>query len=91
MTRATYKNVPFAFSRITSRTWPLVLWSSCRDLMVDSLWSMTLETALQWKGLGGTIGLVIVGLFWFGATIGILCVMEVRDEIRMFVVIDVIR
>ena len=43
------------------------------------LWGMTLGIALQWSGITGTIGLVIVGLFWFGATIGILCVMEVRD------------
>jgi hypothetical protein len=39
---------------------------------------MTLEKALGLSGVFGTIALVITVAFWFGLTVFILCIMEVR-------------
>lgn len=44
---------------------------------------MTIGGFLHPKGFSGWIGLVLMGSLWLNATIGILCVMEVRLSIVM--------
>jgi hypothetical protein len=41
---------------------------------------MTIEKFLGPTSVFGWIGLVIMGSIWFGLTIGILCIMEVRFD-----------
>jgi len=41
---------------------------------------MTIEGFLGPTSVLGWVGLVCMGGFWFGATIGILCIMEVRVD-----------
>ena len=38
---------------------------------------MTIEGFLEPVSIMGWITLIIVGCFWFGLTIGVLCIMEV--------------
>ena len=57
------------------RLWALSL---AHAQLSEVLWSMTIEGFLGPSTLFGWAGLIIMGFFWFGATIGILCVMEVR-------------
>jgi hypothetical protein len=44
----------------------------------EVLWTMTIEKFLGLSGIFGTIALVLVVVFWFSATVFILCIMEVR-------------
>ncbi|KAF8898227.1 V-type ATPase, V0 complex, 116kDa subunit family [Gymnopilus junonius] len=55
------------------RLWALSL---AHAQLSEVLWSMTIEGFLGPTSLFGWIGLIIMGCFWFGATIGILCIME---------------
>jgi V-type H+-transporting ATPase subunit a len=48
---------------------------------------MTLESFLNPNGVLGFIALIIMGLVWFGLTICILCVMEVRFSLTVFYVL----
>jgi len=40
---------------------------------------MTLENVLPPRGIGGWISFGLIGALWLNCTIGILCIMEVRD------------
>ncbi|KAG7086482.1 hypothetical protein E1B28_002432 [Marasmius oreades] len=55
------------------RLWALSL---AHAQLSEVLWEMTIEEFLSPAGVGGWIALIIMGLFWFGATVGILCIME---------------
>ena len=59
------------------RLWALSL---AHAQLSEVLWSMTVELALGWPGIGGKIGLIIIGIIWFILTVAILCVMEVRRD-----------
>jgi V-type H+-transporting ATPase subunit a len=55
------------------RLWALSL---AHAQLSEVLWSMTIEKFLGLSGIFGTIALVIVVVFWFSATVFILCIME---------------
>ena len=59
------------------RLWALSL---AHAQLSEVLWEMTIGNVLGLEGLVGTIAVILVGLFWLSATIGILCLMEVRIE-----------
>lgn len=61
------------------RLWALSL---AHAQLSEVLWSMTIDIVLGQGGIVGIIALIIVGILWFVLTIGILCVMEVRDATR---------
>lgn len=44
---------------------------------------MTIEKFLGPTTIIGWVSLLIMGIMWFGLTIGILCVMEVRTSIYL--------
>ena len=42
---------------------------------------MTVESLIPPEGITGLVALILMGLFWLSATIGVLCIMEVgRDS-----------
>lgn len=55
------------------RLWALSL---AHAQLSEVLWSMTIEKFLGLSGIFGTIALVMVVVFWFSATVFILCIME---------------
>ncbi|KAG2075840.1 V0/A0 complex, 116-kDa subunit of ATPase [Suillus decipiens] len=55
------------------RLWALSL---AHAQLSEVLWSMTIEKFLGVSGIFGTIALVMVVVFWFSATVFILCIME---------------
>ncbi|KAF8894807.1 V-type ATPase, V0 complex, 116kDa subunit family [Infundibulicybe gibba] len=55
------------------RLWALSL---AHAQLSEVLWSMTIEGSLGPTSLFGWIGLLLIGSFWFCATVGILCIME---------------
>ncbi|KAG1799472.1 V-type ATPase, V0 complex, 116kDa subunit family [Suillus plorans] len=55
------------------RLWALSL---AHAQLSEVLWSMTIEKFLGMSGIFGTITLAIVVVFWFSATVFILCIME---------------
>jgi len=55
------------------RLWALSL---AHAQLSEVLWDMTLARVLGMGGIIGLIALIIIGAFWFSATIFILCVME---------------
>jgi len=55
------------------RLWALSL---AHAQLSEVLWEMTLESFLGPTSIFGWIALVIMSFFWFGLTIGILCLME---------------
>jgi len=55
------------------RLWALSL---AHAQLSEVLWTMTIEGFLKPSGAGGWIALILMGAFWLGATIAILCVME---------------
>ncbi|KAG1865274.1 V-type ATPase, V0 complex, 116kDa subunit family [Suillus subluteus] len=55
------------------RLWALSL---AHAQLSEVLWSMTIEKFLGLSGIFGTIALVMVVVFWFLATVFILCIME---------------
>ncbi|KAF9265831.1 V0/A0 complex, 116-kDa subunit of ATPase [Marasmius fiardii PR-910] len=55
------------------RLWALSL---AHAQLSEVLWEMTIENALEPSGVVGWITLIFVGLFWFGGTVGVLCIME---------------
>lgn len=59
------------------RLWALSL---AHAQLSEVLWNMTIAGFLGPTGIFGWIGLILVGALWFGATVGILCLMEVRGR-----------
>jgi V-type H+-transporting ATPase subunit a len=57
------------------RLWALSL---AHAQLSEVLWDMTLARVLGMGGIVGLIALVLIGVFWFTATVFILCIMEVR-------------
>ncbi|KAI0303301.1 ATPase V0/A0 complex subunit [Multifurca ochricompacta] len=57
------------------RLWALSL---AHAQLSEVLWKMTLGRVLGAEGLFGKVKLLFVLVLWFNATVGILCVMEVR-------------
>ncbi|KAF5364534.1 hypothetical protein D9757_011332 [Collybiopsis confluens] len=55
------------------RLWALSL---AHAQLSEVLWSMTIEAFLDPQGVMGWIALLLVAVFWFVATVGILCIME---------------
>lgn len=55
------------------RLWALSL---AHAQLSEVLWTMTIEKFLGLSGIFGTIALVLVVVFWFSATVFILCIME---------------
>ncbi|KAG1749414.1 V-type ATPase, V0 complex, 116kDa subunit family [Suillus occidentalis] len=55
------------------RLWALSL---AHAQLSEVLWSMTIEKFLGLSGIFGMIALVMVVVFWFSATVFILCIME---------------
>lgn len=55
------------------RLWALSL---AHAQLSEVLWTMTIEKFLGLSGIFGTIALVMVVVFWFSATVFILCIME---------------
>lgn len=41
---------------------------------------MTVEDLIPPKGIIGLVALILMGAFWFSATIAILCIMEVGHD-----------
>ena len=56
------------------RLWALSL---AHAQLSEVLWSMTIEELIPPEGITGLIALILMGAFWFSATIVILCLMEV--------------
>jgi vacuolar-type H+-ATPase subunit I/STV1 len=61
------------------RLWALSL---AHAQLSEVLWDMTIGSVLGMGGVIGMIALIIIGVFWFSATIFILCLMEVRMAIE---------
>lgn len=61
------------------RLWALSL---AHAQLSEVLWDMTLARVLGMEGIIGIIVLILIGAFWFTATIVILCIMEVRAAIK---------
>jgi len=57
------------------RLWALSL---AHAQLSEVLWDMTLARVLGMGGIVGLIALILIGVFWFTATVCILCIMEVR-------------
>jgi V-type H+-transporting ATPase subunit a len=57
------------------RLWALSL---AHAQLSEVLWTMTIEKFLGPASVFDWVGLVIMGSTWFGLTVGILCIMEVR-------------
>jgi len=55
------------------RLWALSL---AHAQLSEVLWSMTVEDLIPPKGITGLVALILMGAFWFSATIAILCIME---------------
>jgi len=55
------------------RLWALSL---AHAQLSEVLWSMTLEGSLGPTSIMGWVGLVLKGVFWFGGTVFVLCIME---------------
>jgi hypothetical protein len=58
------------------RLWALSL---AHAQLSEVLWDMTLARALGLEGIFGKLTLVLIFLLWLNCTVGILCVIEVRD------------
>ena len=56
------------------RLWALSL---AHAQLSEVLWTMTVEDLIPPEGITGLVALILMGAFWFSATIGILCIMEV--------------
>ena len=44
---------------------------------------MTIEDLIPPEGITGLLALVLMGSFWFSATVGILCLMEVGCDFQV--------
>jgi len=55
------------------RLWALSL---AHAQLSEVLWTMTVEDLIPPEGIIGLIALILMGAFWFSATIAILCIME---------------
>jgi vacuolar-type H+-ATPase subunit I/STV1 len=60
------------------RLWALAL---AHAQLSEVLWSGTISPFIGASSIMGRIGFVIMGLNWLSATIGVLCLMEVRYDI----------
>lgn len=57
------------------RLWALSL---AHAQLSEVLWNMTLASVLGMEGIFGLIVIAFTTVMWFGATVGVLCIMEVR-------------
>ncbi|KIM87414.1 hypothetical protein PILCRDRAFT_276058 [Piloderma croceum F 1598] len=55
------------------RLWALSL---AHAQLSEVLWDMTLARVLGMEGIVGMIALILIGIFWFAATVFVLCIME---------------
>ena len=59
------------------RLWALSL---AHAQLSEVLWDMTIGLTDEWSGIFGMVGKVLIWILWLQATIGILCLMEVRER-----------